>query len=83
MIFSDETNATTCVSLYIRQWDSKADLYGLVRGVKLRFHSVVKVTSKKSNPYLVTTLFSKVDILKVSPYYGNLGCQVSNGVMQN
>ena len=60
MIFSDEANATTCVSLYIRQWDSKADLYGLVRSVKLRFHSVVKVTSKKSNPYLVTTLFSKV-----------------------
>ena len=42
MIFSDETNASTCVSLYIRQWDSKADLYGLVRGVRLRFHSVVK-----------------------------------------
>ena len=68
MIFSNETNATNCVSLYIRQWDSKADLYGLVRGVRLRFHSIVKVTSKKSNPYLVTTLFSKVDILDASPY---------------
>ena len=74
MIFSNETNATNCVSLYIRHWDSKADLYGLVRGVRLRFHSVVKVTSKKSNPYLVTTLFSKVDILD-----GNMDCLVFKG----
>ena len=74
LISSNETNATTCVSLYIRQWDSKADLYGLVRGVRLRFHSIVKVTSKKSNPYLVTTLFSKVDILD-----GNMDCQVFKG----
>ena len=56
------------MSLYIRQWDSKADLYGLIRGVRLRFHSVVKRRSKKSNPYLVTTLFSKVEILEAYPY---------------
>jgi len=56
------------VSLYIRQWDSKADLYGLIRGVRIRFHSVVKKTSKKSNSYLVTTLFSKIEILEAFPY---------------
>ena len=58
----------TCVSLYVRQWDSKADLYGLIRGVHIRFRSVLKVTSKKANAYLVTSLFSTFEILEASPF---------------
>ena len=50
------------------KWDKKAHPNGLIRGAKVRFHQVQKILSKKSNAYLVTTLFSTYDILEVNPF---------------
>ena len=59
-LFSDNSVAT---SLYVKNWDSRADLFGIIRGMKIRFNSVVKITSKKSNQYFVTTLFTNLQFL--------------------
>ena len=62
------SNNTRIVSLYVVKWDKKAHPNGLIRGAKVRFHQVQKILSKKSNAYLVTTLFSTYDILEVNPF---------------
>jgi hypothetical protein len=51
------------ISLYVTKWDKKARPLGLLRGVKIRFDSIIKTISRKSNPYLVTTLFTTTHII--------------------
>ena len=56
------------VSLYITKWDQKAHPNGLIRGAKVVFRQIRKMMSKKSNSYLVTTLFSTFQIIDVDPF---------------
>lgn len=58
----------TVISLYIRQWENKGDLLGLIRGSHIQCSSVLKVTSKRSNAYLVTTFFTHFQIIQALPF---------------
>ena len=53
------------ISLYITKWDSKANIIGLIPGLRIRCNNVTKTTSRKNNVYLVTTFFSHFQVLSI------------------
>ena len=70
----------TRISLYVTKWDTKANILGLIPGLRIRCNNVTKATSRKNNVYLVTTFFSNFQVLDSQPPQDPL--RASNKVSQ-
>ena len=54
------------ISAYISHWQRRSYPLGIIPGFRILLNNVIKIVSKKGNPYLISTTFTHVQCLNIA-----------------
>ena len=54
------------ISAYISHWQRRSYPLGIIPGFRVLLNNVIKIVSKKGNPYLISTTFTHIQLLDIA-----------------